>query len=388
MLDELAAPILYQRFPVTEKTLLSLALHFPIGTSAARTALIEQVREYQPRLSEPGPVSSSLIARRRHRLGLVKTLELVKRTSRLGPALETFLASCDGVVFPNARSVTVRSLGTWPNFCFCCFPPLRLAYSGILERLAHPEEVCYNFPAVEEPPEDVCRWVARPKERHVQPHMPIDLVFDIAWLGPHVAKVTYHDHSAEDGLVAKKNIHHVVHIPLAAGPNPNRRRFCRRAFIQTAIRDKIIRYGPETTFEFVLGSLDDDKWLNMEPKAGSEWDEKHIVRHEDEATSTSMGTLTPGHDTASSTPTGAIEYFYWGHKKERASADLAEEKVATFEIDRCPTPESWDRIKGDADCIALTLAHNHEPCTACGLPIVSEDMGKHPGLPSPIEVSQ
>lgn len=388
-LDELAAPALYQRFPVTESTLLSLALHFPIGTHVARLKLLEQVGEYQHETLELGRVPPKVAARRRWRLGLVKVLELVQRTSWLGPALEAFFATCSELVFPNAQAVTVRALGTWPNFCFCCYSPWRLSYSVILGRLAHPEEVCYNFPAVEEPLEDVSRWVARPKEAHIQPLMPIDLVFDIAWLGPRVRKVTYHDHSAEDGLVAKQNIHHCVHIPIAPGPNPNRRRFCRRAFIQAAIRDKTVRYGPDTTFEFVLDSLDDDEWEGVDPAPGSEWDERGGAGREYGPVSHSLNHHQPvhhahAHNGYGSSPTRAIEYFYWRDRKERPAADLAEEKAATFEIDRCPTPGSWDRIKGDADCITWSLARDHEPCTACGLPLVSENLMAKPSPVSPL----
>ncbi|EJT51128.1 hypothetical protein A1Q1_07723 [Trichosporon asahii var. asahii CBS 2479] len=387
-LDELTAPILYHRFPVTEGTLLSLALHFPIGTEAARLKLLEQVCEYQHEALELVRISPKVASRRRRRLRLVKALELAQRTSWLGPALEAFFNSCSGLVFPNVRAATVRALGTWPNFCFCCYSPWRLAYSVILGRLAHPEEVCYNFPAVEEPPEDVSRWVARPKEAHIQPLMPIDLVFDPAWLGPRVRKVTYHDHSAEDGLVALQNVHHVVHIPIAPGPNPNRRRFCRRAFIQAAIRDKTVRYGKDTTFEFVLDSLADDEWEGVDPAPGSEWDEKAGQEKEYAPVSHSLNHHTNGghhahaHNGYGSSATRAIEYFYWSNVREPPAANLAEEKAATFEIDRCPTPSSWDRIRDDADCVEWSMAEGHEPCTACGMPLVSEDMVTQPGSAS------
>lgn len=387
-LDELAAPILYHRFPVTEGTLLSLALHFPIGTETARLKLLEQVCEYQHEALELVRIPPKVAARRRQRLRRVKALDLAQRTSWLGPALEAFFNTCNGLVFPNVRAVTVRALGTWPNFCFCCYSPWRLSYSVILGRLAAPEEVCYNFPAVEEPPEDVSRWVARPKEAHIQPLMPIDLVFDPSWLGNKVRKVTYHDHSAEDGLVALQNVHHVVHIPIAPGPNPNRRRFCRRAFIQAAIRDKSVRYWEGTTFEFVLDSLDDDEWEGVEPAPGSEWDEKSGQGKEYAPVSHSLNHHGAGHHPHAhngygSTATRAIEYFYWSNVRERPAADLAEEQAATFEIDRCPTPSSWDRIKKDAESIQWSMAKDHGPCTACGMPLVSEGMVTQPGSASP-----
>lgn len=387
-LDELTAPVLYHRFPVTEGTLLSLALHFPIGTENARLRFIEQVCEYQQEPLEHVPLSGKVAARRRRRLGFVRALELIRRTSWLGPALEAFFNSCAAPVFPNVRSASVRALGTWPNFCFCCYSPWRLAYSVILGKLAQPEEVCYNFPAVEEPPEDVSRWVARPKEAHIQPLMPIDLVFDVAWLGPRVTKVTYHDHAAEDGLVGQHNIHHCVHIPIAPGPNPNRRRFCRRAFVQAAIRDKSVRYGPDTTFEFVLDSLDDDEWEDVDPMPGSEWDEAtggrdyetvpHSLNHHQPA---HHGHAHNGYGTSTAR---AIEYFYWHDKKERPAADLDEERAATFEIDRCPTPRSWDRIRADAGSVTWSMTEGHGPCTACGLPLVSDGMVTRPGTSSPL----
>jgi hypothetical protein len=218
--------------------------------------------------------------------------------------------------------------------------------------------------------------------------MPIDLVFDPAWLGPRVRKVTYHDHSAEDGLVALQNVHHVVHIPIAPGPNPNRRRFCRRAFIQAAIRDKTVRYGKDTTFEFVLDSLADDEWEGVDAAPGSEWDEKAGQGKEYAPVSHSLNHHTNGghhahaHNGYGSSATRAIEYFYWSNVREPPAANLAEEKAATFEIDRCPTPSSWDRIRDDADCVEWSMAEGHEPCTACGMPLVSEDMVTQPGSAS------
>lgn len=298
-------------------------------------------------------------------LRMVKGLVLSKRTSWLGPALATFFASTTEIVFPEVHSVSVLALGTWPNFCFCCYSPWRVAYAAILRHLAQPAEVCYNFPSVEDPPEDSTRWVSRPTEAHIRPLMPIDLVFDVGWLGSKVTKVTYHDHSAQDGLVAMQNIHHCVHMPISPGPNPNRRRFCRRAFIQAAIRDKSVRYGPRATFEFVLDSLDDDMWEGVEPAPGSEWDESGPRGY---------GTVphSTNHHGGGNMASRPIEYLYRPDRKERSSADLAEEKLATLEVDRCPTPDSWDRIRRDAECVSWSLVSERGPCTSCGRPLVSE----------------